>query len=73
MVIRQGAREQVRRLGIARPLRHGQAAQEADHLDQDLALGPIIADLGLEIAQTDLGAVLIRRLVNGEQRVAQQG
>jgi antirestriction protein ArdC len=37
MVIRQGPRKQVRRLGIAGPWRHLQAAQETDHLGERIA------------------------------------
>jgi hypothetical protein len=37
MVIRQGPRKQVRRLGIAGPWRHLQAAQETDHLGEGIA------------------------------------
>jgi hypothetical protein len=43
MVIRQGPRKQARSLGVARPGRHGQATREADHLDEDLALAPVVA------------------------------
>jgi hypothetical protein len=49
MVTRQGPRKQACGIGITFPHRHGQAAEEADHLGEDLALSPVVADLGLEI------------------------
>jgi hypothetical protein len=51
---------------------NGKSPDEAEHPGQGFALRPVIPDLGLEVGEADLGVVLIRGLVDGEQGVAQQ-
>ena len=72
MVVLKRAGKQAGGLGVGGPVGDGQAADEAEQLGQVLALGPVVAQLGLEVVETDLGAVLIRALVDGKEAVTQQ-
>jgi hypothetical protein len=73
VIVLNRPRQQPRRLGIGRPVRDRQLADEAEHLGHVLALRPVVGDLGLEVVEADLGVVPIRGLVDGEEDVAQQG
>ena len=60
MIVLKRTRKQTGSRGVGPPVRHRQAADEAQHLGQVLALRPVVGDLVFEVVEADLGVVPVR-------------
>jgi len=60
MIVLKRTRKQTGSRGVGPPVRYRQAADEAQHLGQVLALRPVVGDLVFEVVEADLGVVPVR-------------